>query len=85
MLFLFGHVALEAKFLNKDEDKTDPESQTNHCFARSPETFCDFFFSCLPGNFPLKHGGDFCEISIVSVSDETKHKNSSKTFGENSE
>ena len=28
-------------------------------FARSPETFCEFFVACLPGNFALKNGGDF--------------------------
>ena len=27
--------------------------------ACSPEEFCEYFFSCSPGNFALKNGGDF--------------------------
>ena len=32
---------------------------TTTYFARSPENFCGFFSSNLPGDFALKNGGDF--------------------------
>ena len=50
----------------------------NSYCACSPETFSEYFLSCLPGNFALKKGRDFWWIFLVSVYHETKHENSSK-------
>ena len=52
-------------------------------FASSPETFCEYVFSYLPGNFALKNDGDYWWFFLVPVSQEKKkHENSSKKSGE---
>ena len=51
------------------------------CVACSPEDFCDFCSSDLPGDLAFKNGGDFGEHSVVSVSQEPKHKKSSNNSG----
>ena len=49
--------------------------------------YCEYFFSCLPGNFALKNGGEsrapgiFGEFFLVSVSHKTKHEKSSRNSG----
>ena len=56
-------------------------------FACYPDNFCvtlccESSLLSLPGNLALKNGGDFWLIYVVSVSQETKHKKSSKNSEE---
>ena len=61
-----------------------PPSRKNY-FACSPERFCEYFFSCLPGNFALKNGGDFCWIFSGIRLPRNEARKLLEKIGENSE
>ena len=54
-------------------------------FASSPETFCEYVFSYLPGNFALKNGGDFWWFFSGLHFPRNEARKLLKRFGGNSE
>ena len=58
-----------------------PTAKFLYYFARSPETFCEYFFRICLGILHWKMAGIFGEFFLVSVSHETRHEKSSKNSG----